>query len=856
MFRRLLLMFFLNVFVFYIPVFAQVGDTIMRKGADPFTVKDKGRFTVTGEVRDSITGDPVPYATVFFPKSPVGTISDNNGHFVLKFNKLPGDSLMVNLMGYKTVMAKIDPAHLDIPIIVMLVAGGNVMNEVVISAKGEDPAITLMKKVIVNRVNNDPDKADNYGYEAYTKIEVDILHLSKEAFEKLPLPYIRKLSFIYNNLDTTSEKEPFLPFFLIETLSDYYYQRKPVKSREFIKANLIRGIRNPSITQYMGKMHLAINPYDNYISFFDKQFISPIGNPALSYYKYTILDTQRIYGYNVIHVKFTPKIKGNNCFSGTLKIVDSVFALQYADMALPNEANVNWIKDARFYKEYEPLGDSLWFCTKENITAELLQVIDFAKLPTIIARKTTSYKDIRINDSIVDSVINDPQYKIDVIVSDSARDKPDEFWAEARHDTLSKNEKSIYGMFDTLENSKTYKRFRKTAIFLASGVKQFGPIEVGPYWGLYTNNAIEGNRFRLSVGTTPKLFKNVYFFGYLAYGTKDERFKYYGTAFWLLDRQPRTYLNFSYKSDLDYGIKYYEQAIHNNVFSLAFRKPDIPLKLVFTHEAVAEFYKSYSNGFSHQVSISNTNYVPYKPLPSTSIYTDEAGMPTDKITDTKLDLMVRYAYKEHFLEGNYYRISLGSKYPVPEFHYERGIKNLLNGGYNYSKIYFSLSDDIRIPKVGLIYLNVFTGKYFGKLPYNLLELHPGNENYYYNKYTFNLMNQFEYLSDEFAGFNMEHSIGGGIFKYIPLIKKLKFRQFWTARGLIGRLNAENSALNMGRGYEFKTLEGNPYLEVGTGVENIFKVFRIDFLWRVLPTPLPTERKQRYFGIFGSLKLDF
>ena len=118
------------------------------------------------------------------------------------------------------------------------------------------------------------------------------------------------------------------------------------------------------------------------------------------------------------------------------------------------------------------------------------------------------------------------------------------------------------------------------------------------------------------------------------------------------------------------------------------------------------------------------------------------------------------------------------------------------------------------------------------------------------------MNTYEFISDQYAGFNIEHTIGGGIFNYIPALKKLKFRQFWTAKGLIGSLSEANQELNLNKGFPFRTLQGDPYLELGTGVSNIFQIFRIDFDWRVAPAPLPTEAKSKYFGIFGSVMLQF
>ena len=217
---------------------------------------------------------------------------------------------------------------------------------------------------------------------------------------------------------------------------------------------------------------------------------------------------------------------------------------------------------------------------------------------------------------------------------------------------------------------------------------------------------------------------------------------------------------------------------------------------------------------------------------------------------------LRYAYKEKYVEGQYLRVNIGSKYPIVDVEADAGIKNVLNSAYQYQKTLLSITESINIPPFGHLYYNVFAGKYFGTLPYPLLSIQPGNEYLYYNKYAFEMMNTYEFISDQYAGFNIEHSIGGGLFNYIPLLKKLKFRQFWTAKGVIGSLNSDNEMLNLNKGYPFRTLQGNPYLELGTGVSNIFKIFRVDFDWRVTPKPQAGEVKSGYFGIFGSVQLEF
>jgi hypothetical protein len=133
------------------------------------------------------------------------------------------------------------------------------------------------------------------------------------------------------------------------------------------------------------------------------------------------------------------------------------------------------------------------------------------------------------------------------------------------------------------------------------------------------------------------------------------------------------------------------------------------------------------------------------------------------------------------------------------------------------------------------------------------------------------MNRFEYISDRYAGINFEHNVGNGMFRLIKPTRSLKLRQFWTAKLLWGNLSDANKKLNYtdqyydestmkfntetGTGwFPFQTLGDKTYMELGTGVDNIFKVLRIDLIWRVLPSdPAPATKR---FGVFGSFKIQF
>lgn len=816
-------------------------------------------YEITGRVTDKEDGEPIAFAPVFFRGTSVGATTDDNGTYIIAAESLPGDSLFVQVVGYKNKSIRIDRNQKKTTLDIVLERSAAYLDEVVIRP-GEDPAITLIKEVIRHKDKNNSDALDNYRYESYNKIEIDLLNFKRKTIEKLPVPYLKQLGFVFDNLDSSSYERPFLPLYLTEALSDYYYQRDPKKSKEFIKATQIKVVNNKnmmnSMSQYLGKIYLAINPYNNHLPFFDKEFISPTGNMALTFYKYKITDTQEMYGYRVISVKFTPQRDGENCFAGTLRIVDSVFAIQYIAAEMPNNANVNWVKKSDFFKEYTPQGDSLWFCTKENITAELELSEGMMRTLGFIVRKTTSYKDIVVNNSSTTEIVNSKDFKRDVVVADSATNSGEDFWKNARHEELSENEQGIYNMYDSLDKNLAYKRLKRLGNILATGGYKFGPIELAPYWSVYNHNQIEGNRFQFSMGTTPKLFKDIYLNGYIAYGAADNRFKYNINAFWLIKRAPRMYFNFAYTHDVDYTVNYYDKVGLNNIITLAIRKQGVPLKFVFADDVRFEFYNEFFSGFSQMLTVYHKIYDPYDPLPSYTIFRNLEGEASPTVTATEVNLRLRYAYKERFLNGNYFRFSLGSKYPIVDLRLAVGLKNIFNSDYSYQRATLTVSDNWRIPPLGQLYVNVFMGKYFGTLPYPLLEQHPGNEFYYYNKYSFNMMNQYEFLSDQFIGANLEHSLGGGFLKYIPGVKRLKFRQFWTAKGLIGSLSDANKAYNFDKGFTFRSLDGKPYIEVGTGIENILKIFRVDFVWRLTPKALPDETIRRNFGVFGSMKLAF
>ena len=799
---------------------------------------------ITGIVKDFNSEERVPFASVYFKNTTVGNLTDSSGSFSFYLDAWPSDTLLITCVGFQPYKLFLpsdkDSFRLEIPM------ERGTFNEGVRVKTKVNKGLLLWRKIVQNKPRNDRYRFSNFSYELYNKLELDIKNFK---FGITKLKPFRPVNKIINQYMDTTDGHPYLPTYLTESLSDYYYQKKPLKRREIIKAVNTNGIKNESIIQFLGGMDQNINVYNNFIPVFDKQFVSPASDNGDFYYNYSVRDTQIIGKNRYYHLIFVPRRAGTNTFEGDCWVHAGTFAIQKMNLRLGKEANINHIDNLSLIQEYSLLNDSLWFLAKDKFVAD--GSLFGKNFPGAIGRKTTTYRNVVVNDSSVIKELNNNKVLEEVVTIPGAPGKGREFWDTSRHETLTSTERGIIAMIDTLRNAPEFKKLTNTIEFIATGYMDLGNLQIGPWFNWFTYNSQEKFRMRFDLGSNKHFDKHFWWHGYLAYGFGDQKFKGKGELFYLPKKHPRLYLYGSYTQDYDFGQSYYGEVSTDNIFAVAVRKSNIPIKFMKVTEQRLEFFNETRSGFSTLLATNHKTYLPVRNLIS------EDSFPSVKnrnpFTTTEVSLKIRFAYLEKFLENTFFRTSLGSPYPIGEFTIAHGFAGVLNSGYDYTKITGSISDYIKIPPFGNISFQVYGGKTFGTLPYVFLDVAPGNELYYYNKYAFNTMNKYEFIHDRFAGVNFEHNFGNSIFRFIT--PKLKLRQFWTAKALWGNLSDANYQFNFKQGNNFQTLNGKTYLELGTGIDNILKVFRIDFVWRLLPTPLPKEISRK-FGIFGSFRLSF
>jgi hypothetical protein len=828
----------------------QIGMLLLFSSS--FAVGHAQTRVLRGIIKDSHSGEPIPFASLHFKKNRTGGLSDASGRFLFRFNESwPKDTLEITYVGFQDYeMAFTDSlvqkAKQDTISLIISLERGRYTAEVLVKKK-VDRGLLLWRKIVRRKQYNDRYRFNNFSYELYNKLELDLNRVNKEKLKKSKL--LKPFNFILSNVDTT-EDHPFLPVFLTETLSDYYYRRSPLKRREIIKGSKTLGVDNESVSKMLGGMDQNVDFYSNFIPVFDKRFVSPISNNGDEYYRYKVVDTEYVDERRLFHLVFTPRHKGQSTFEGDCWVHDTTFAIQKMTLRLSADANINFVEELSLIQEFKLINDSTWFLIKDKFVVNISPV--GKNKYGFIGRKTTTYKNIIINDSSVIHELDKNKNLEEVLFMPGARDQPDSFWVYSRHEALSKNEKAVYQMIDTLLKMPLFHKYTNIINFIGTGYLNTGNYQIGPWYNWIYSNQLQGLRLRFDLGTNRYFNKKVTLHGYLAYGFGDRRLHGEADALYVFKKNPRLTLYGMYRQDLDYGQQYYDEITSDNIFALAGRKSGVPIKFLNLEETKLELFKEWHSGFSLTFTGNRKLYNPLLNLPSKNIYPSGSG---EVLNTFEASVNLRFAYLEKFFENTFYRTSLGSDYPILDFKYTRGIPGVFKSNYSYSKIFASISDYTRIPPYGSIYYNVFGGKTFGTLPFPLLNIAPGNETYYYNQYAFSLMNKFQYLHDRYIGINIEHNIGNGLFRFIPLTRKWKFRQFWTAKALWGSLSDANRQYNTSPDYTFESLDGKTYLELGTGVDNIFKVLRFDFIWRVLPRPLPSSAQQR-FGIFGSLRIAF
>ncbi|MFT7611361.1 MAG: hypothetical protein ACI9J3_000304 [Parvicellaceae bacterium] len=799
---------------------------------------------VYGVVTDSTFGDPLPGVIIKFKGTKVGTTADMEGNYVLE-SYYGTDTLEISYPTFITQYFRIEKDKSQEINAVLIEQVEGLPPITIIPTKRENPAHPIMRQVIANKKINNREKLSTYEYEVYNKIELDLNNIDSSFTDKR---WFRKFDFIFDNIDTTERKD-YLPIFMTESLSDYYFQKEPKKNKEVIKANRVSGINNESVSQFTGDMYQQINIYDNHVPVFGKNFISPIANNGFAHYKYYLLDSIDVDGYWCYHIRYLPKRVGELTFYGDLYVHDTTYAIRRIEGNIAADANINFVQDLKVTQEFSQVEDEVWMLTKDELW------VDFYLLDGemgFYGRKNTSYSDFKINQPRPAEFYSGPD---NIIVLEDAANKADSFWVENRHDTLTTNQKGVFEMMDTLGNLPIIRTYINMISTLIGGWKVIGPIEIGPYSSIYSFNEVEGNRFSLGIRSSNAFSKMIELSAYGAYGVRDQAWKYgFGTRFFIT-KSPRRMVHMVYKNDIEQLGLSQNAFRSDNVLSSFLRRNPLN-KLSNIEEYRFSYTREWFEGLETTLLLRRSQFGPLGIIPTFQFNEEPFLNDGNSITASEVTFRARWAHKEKYISGEFDRVSLGTKKPIITVQYTYGMKGVLGSDYEYHKAIFGWQHKIPMGIFGNMKYRIEVGKIWGSLPYPLLEIHAGNETWTYNDFSFNMMNIVEFISDEYISASVEHHFDGLLLNKIPLLRKLKWREVATLKAIYGRLN--NKHLNeMQLPFFSSTLREKPYAEASIGVENIFKVIRLEALWRMSYWDNTYPGIDVFkFGIRGKFQIDF
>src|SRR5690554_1762615 len=781
---------------------------------------------VSGVVYDE-NNIPMPFASVAFKGTTIGMVTNENGKFYLesKDNNL---TLVVSFIGYKaqekqlTVGGNYDlefTLELENVIEAIQIVGGK-------QSKKNNPAIDILRKIWERKRKNGLYMFDQYKFEKYEKIQFDLNNIDSTFTQK---KLFKGMEFIFEQVDTSRiTGKTYLPIFLNEALSEVYGDNQLNKKKEILTANKTSGFSgNQHVLAFVKDLYNEYDIYNNFITVFDKSFHSPISRYGIDAYNYVLADSTYIdnkWCYNIIYY---PRRKGELTFKGDFWVNDSTFAIKKINMSVTQSANINWVKEIYIEQEFEVLNDSVFLLSRDHFMSDFaFNKKDESK--GVYGKRTTIYQNHLFNQEKPKDF-----YKEEVNYYDDAiYHRDDDFWNENRFESLSRDERGVYKMLDTLQTVKKFKRMYDLVSILGSGYIQIGNFDYGPIFSSFGYNDVEGVRLRAGGRTYFGQNDLWRLEGYTAYGFNDNQFKYGISGKWLIDRESRLIISGGNRRDIE------------QIGASLTTTNDI-LGRSFASSAV---FASGDNSKLTNVNLSNLmleiepvkhltfkTAFSYRTLKSASPetfsleYFDKDGNIQRKVTQSEINFMVDYTpgiktigygVERSIVDNNYARIYLN---------YSQGLKGVFDSDFDYEKVQLYYKQPIVIGLLGRLFVTTEIGKTFGEIPLGLMSVIPGNQSYFVIQNNFNLLNYYEFVTDEYATLQLEHHFNGKLFSRIPYFRDLNLREIVGVKGVVGTISDQNRAINAS-GLNYLAPE-KPYWEYHVGVGNIFKVMRIDFSWR-------------------------
>ena len=721
--------------------------------------------------------------------------------------------------------------------------------------KKENPAYAIMQEVWKRKKTNGLANYKDYQFKEYEKIEIGLNNIDSAFMEK---KIFNQLEFVFDYADSANfSKKLTLPVFFNETIFKTYGKNKPEKKEnKVIIANKFSGFNNNELIASTAKNQFKdVNLYDNTLNFFNIGFPSPVGSDGFATYEYEITDSISVNGTDSFVIKYFPKRKEVLAFQGSLYISKDTYNVVRATLKSTNKINVNFVNGIYMELDYDSPNDTI-FLPKKTYTELEMSIFNKKKdAKGVLFKRTDIYSDYLFDQNFSDALLTDKQQTL----SDNNLTKPDEYWETERDEPLLESEKKVYSMVSELEKVPKFKRIVKTVEILQSGyVNAWKAIDFGDIFSVYGNNEVEGDRIRIGARTYFSANDMWRIAGYTAYGFKDKKWKYGIEGRYMFNRENRATIGFGSRNDV---IQLGAQLTNDDgIMTRSFASSSIfasgtnaSLSNVKQHNFF--FSLQPAKNFEVRLDATSMNIKSANPLNFNLDFYKNSVLKSE-LNDfhTTFSLIANPGAK--FSQYGVDRYSFTTLNPTFVLKFTHGFENVLDGDFDYNKLQFLYSQPIILGNLGRTNVNLEAGKNFDTVPLALQNIIPGNQSYSLVSNTFALLKYYEFVADAYTTLDVEHHFQGKILAFIPLIKKLKFREVIFWRGAYGTLSDASKNINF-ENRLYSAPDQQIYYEYGFGLENIgfgnLKILRVDFNWRGNYLDRPEVSK---FGVKFGLQMNF
>ena len=821
------------------------------------------RAQITGVVTDALTGDTIAYPSASYKGHHMAVSGDAQGRFSIEYHE--GWVLTISAVGYQSKEFTMK-ANSPLTVAVKLKPDTRTLKEVVVKTKRnrysrkDNPAVELMKRVIAAKKKTDLSNHDFYQYNKYQKITLAVNDIQKADIDS---GFFAKKQWLTDQMETSPYNHKLiLPISVDETVTQHIYRKNPKSEKDIVLGQQSTGLNQlfetgDILNNVLKDVFTDVDLYDNQVRLLQFPFTSPIGKDAIAFYRYYIEDTVYVDHDLCYHLQFLPNNQQDFGFRGELYILaDSTLHLKRAELSIPKRSDVNFVENLSITQEYTQLPNGEWALSVDDMVVEL-KVTNFMSKALVV--RTT-----RLSDYAFDELPKQLfKGKAATRREANAMMRDDSFWNQYRTVELTKSESEMDAFIRRVQQLKGFK-------YIIFGAKAFienfvetgdlnhpSKVDIGPVNTMFTSNFIDGFRTRISAQTTANLNKHWFFAGYYAHGWRSHKNYYNAEVTYSFNKKdylprefPKRTLTFSATYDIMSPSDKFMGTDKDNVFT-AFKWSKVDKMMFYNRQKITFEWES-EWGLRTIVGLKTEA-------------NEAAGalyFPVGTLRTTEWSLNFQLAPGRTYVNTKQRRYPINMDAPVFSLGHTMGMK-FLGGDYRYNFTEASIYKRFWMNSWGKIDARVKAGAQWNKVPYPLLIMPAANLSYIRQDETFNMINNMEFLNDRYASLDVAWDLNGKILNRIPLLKKLKWREYIGVKTLWGKLTDRNNPTLLANAADpmlwafpvgsYVMDPKCPYVELIAGVHNIFKILHVEFVHRCNYTHLPTAKRN---GVRFMMRVTF